>query len=74
MQRTLDEVRAAQRKLMSERRDALTAVGITVRNGEPGLKVNIRHESERETIPASIDGVPVHTVDVTGVPTALAHR
>ena len=66
---TLDQARAAKSKALTLLQDdsAVVGVGIARRNGGYCVKVNVSHAPvAAETVPASIDGVPVR-VEVVGV-------
>ena len=64
---SLEEARAAKEKLtrsVLERTD-VNGVGIMRDGGGYAVKVNLSEDASVETLPAEIDGVPVH-VEVVG--------
>lgn len=63
---TLDQVRAAQAQFLENAPVPVSGVGITRRDGNLGLKVNILHEEDRNRIPSSVGEVPVVRVQVVG--------
>lgn len=66
---TLDQARAAKSKAIALLRDASAVVGVGIarRNGGYCVKINVSHApAAAETVPETIDGVPVR-VEVVGV-------
>jgi len=57
----LDSARAAKARLRSDLagRAGVRGVGISRTSDGYGVRVNLQRESDRESVPADIDGVPV---------------
>ncbi len=57
----LHEARAAKARLRSDLagRDGVCGVGITRGSGGYPVRVNLRRESDRASVPRQVDGVPV---------------
>ena len=64
---TVEQARSAKKNLLAQLTDVeeVNGIGITLRDGSYGLKVNLIKPTKQDTIPTEIDGVKIST-DVVG--------